>query len=165
MIGETMRRRRLAGQYTNKSNPNVVIQVHESSDDLEVVEVGTVKRGCRGKLTTKVNDGKGSRDINVGALVIDSMFSNPKGSGIGAILVYEYALHANRLGKAFLGISLGAGKVIGEPSPLPFYYKMGFWDTNATTFTQQDDVFKTMSPEQQTSYLTSLPMRGVTFDV
>jgi len=157
---------RLAAQYTNKDNPGVVIQVFESGGDLEVVEVGRVKRGCSGKLTSKINDGHGSSEfIALGALVIDTMFANPKGSGIGAILVYEFALHASRIGTHFVGINLVAGSDGGERSPRPFYYKMGFWDTLDTAQMKMDAVFQSMPDEQQLKVLTSLPMCSATLNV
>jgi hypothetical protein len=157
---------RLAAQYTNKDNPAVVIQVLESGGNLEIVEVGRVKRGCSGKLTSKINNGHGSSEyIALGALIIDTMFANPKGSGIGAILVYEYALHASRIGTHFLGINLVAGSDNGEPSPRPFYYKMGFWDTLDTAQMKMDAGFQSMPHEQQLKALTSLPMSSATLNV
>jgi len=154
---------RLAGQYTNKANNGVQIQVFEAGGNLEVQETGRVRRGCSGKLTSKVNNGVGSSMyIALRALIIDTMFANPKGSGIGAILVYEYALHASRVGTAFLGINLVAGTAENEPSPRPFYYKMGFSDTLDTAEMKQDAGFQSMPDEQQQKALVSLPMSGVT---
>jgi hypothetical protein len=156
---------RLAGQYTNKDQNSVQIHVFESGGNLEVKEVGTTERKCAGTLKTKVNDGRGTAHIALGALILDTMFARPKGSGIGAILVYEYAVHASRVGKAFLGIVLVAGTTPEEPGPRAFYYKMGFTDSVDVAIMQQDAVFQSMPTIKQQTMLVSMPMVGSTLTV
>ncbi|MBV9497258.1 MAG: hypothetical protein JOZ54_23685, partial [Acidobacteria bacterium] len=89
-----------------------------------------------------------------------SMEGKPKGSGIGAILVYEYASYARRSGNLFLGIHLVAGSDEHDPSPRGFYYKMGFWDTLTTAEVKGSAVYQQANAQQQLKLTISLPMSG-----
>ena len=158
----------LVGTYTKKSNPNIRITITETAGNFVVAETGTARGGCSGSLASKVHAPAVLRDddyIALGALIIDTMMANPKGSGIGAILVYEYAAFARRNGRLFLGIYLVAGSVPTDPSPRAFYYKMGFADTLTTAQMKSEATFQRMTDEQQTKLLVSLPMSGASVAV
>jgi len=147
--------------YRKKSNPNVRVEVHEKDGKFVVVEVGSTKGGFSGFLLAKVNANPAADDyVAMNALVIDSMESKPKGSGIGAILVYEYASYARRSGYFFLGIHLVAGTDVHDPSPRGFYYKMGFWDTLTTAEVKSSALYQNANAQQQAKLTVSLPMSG-----
>lgn len=155
----------IVGTYQSRTTHTVKITVSESNGVFTVADAGLLKPGNSGKLISKVNDDTvGSAYIPVGSLILDTMFAKPKGSGIGAILVYEYAIYAKNLGKN-LGIYLVAGTDIGDPSPRPFYLKMGFVDTLDTRDLKQKEVWSLMNEEQQLKATQSLPMSGTALTV
>ncbi len=152
----------LLAQYTLKADKKVQIQVFGSGKWIEVVEVGATKKKCAGKLSWKEKGKNSSTYIADEALILDSMFSRPKGLGIGAILVYEYSCLAKSLGRYFLGIDLVAAQDAADASPRGFYTKMGFWDTLDTAALKGDATFQQMPPASQQTALLSMPMSGAT---
>lgn len=114
---------------------------------------------CSGRMQIKFNNGAHiSGDIATNAFIIDSMHSHPKGSGLGAVLVYEFAELARKAHVQDLGIYLVAGTTPTDLSPRGFYDKMGFGNTPASVRIQED--FSDLPAAQRKTMLDSAPMKG-----
>ena len=157
----------LAGQYTNKAKGDLQIQVIEENDNHLIVKQISGAKKNDGELLTAINMKPGPPSYTPqGSLILKTMDASPRNAGIGVILVYEYALLASRLNIGFLAIDLVANDdpTNKDPffSPRPFYYKMGFVDTPATTNLQQNPNY---SEAERARLALSLPMSGITQQV